>query len=365
MSFDYFKVTFPLIVRKAELERTEVERTYKEIGKFFNIEENEKWTDSYKQRYQYSKILGDYIELSVSGPEFSNGFPSCLLELKGHGCREFEVRCPEKTWEDLIKFFVIEMNGQLKRIDIAIDDYDGKYVTFDYVLNKLNNKYFTSSFKDKEYNFMGNLTKGRTIQFGSHKSSIMLSIYEKLKEQLKKGIDCKQDYWVRYEMRFKDSRALDFISNYLSFEIKELREYVMQVFYNMLDLKVDNNFNEEHQYLQDTDPNWLNFLDNVEKFKMVRAKEVEGSYISYEEWFKPILGQAFIYLICTNKNEIYTALTKVVECSINQIDLYDNKKLKKINSYLKNQNLELVTLDDIKTLAYELNKIIEDRKLPF
>lgn len=118
-------MTFPLVVRKAELQTTEIERTYKEIGKFFNIELDEKWISSYKQRYQESRILGDYIELSVGGPEFANGFPSCSLELKGKGCREFEVRCPDKTWDDLIKFFAIEIDGQIKRIDIAIDDFDG------------------------------------------------------------------------------------------------------------------------------------------------------------------------------------------------------------------------------------------------
>lgn len=358
-------MTFPLVVRKAELQTTEIERTYKEIGKFFNIEPDEKWISSYKQRYQESRILGDYIELSVGGPEFANGFPSCLLELKGKGCREFEVRCPDKTWDDLIKFFAIEIDGQIKRIDIAIDDFDGKYVTFDYVLEKLNKKQFISQFKDKNFDFIGNAVKGRTIQFGSHKSSLMLCIYEKLKQQLKLGIDCKQSYWVRYEMRFNDTRALDFISNYINLENVKLRQYVMQIFYNMLDIKEDNTRNFEHQHRVPTDPKWLSFLDNVEKYKMEHAKKLEGTYLTYEEWFKPILGQAFIYLICTNKFEIYTALTKVIESSISQIDLYNNQKLKKINSYLKNQNMNLITLEQIKELGMELKQILEERKLPF
>lgn len=365
VSFDYFSVTFPLVVRRSEIERTEIERTFKEIGKFFNIEKNEKWTESYKQRFQDTRVLGDFITLSVGGPEFANGFPSCLLELKGHGCREFEVRCPEKTWADLIKYFVVEIDGQIKRIDIAIDDFDGEYVTFDYVLNKLNNKQFVSQFKDKEFSFIGNEIKGRTIQFGSHSSTLMLCIYEKLKQQLKLGIDCKQNYWVRYEMRFNQARAMDFITNFINKENQDLRQYIMQVFYNMLDLKEDNTRNLEHQHRVDTDPNWLKFLGGVEKYKMEHAKKIEGSYLTYETWVKPILGHALIYLICTNHFELYTALTKVLEAATSQIDLYNNQKLKKINSYLKNQNMNLVTLDQIQSLGLELKNIIEERKLPF
>lgn len=51
----------------------------------------------------------------------------------------------------------------------------------------------------------------------------MLCIYEKLKEQQSKGIECKQKYWTRYEMRFTQSRANDFSYNFLKIQIKNLR----------------------------------------------------------------------------------------------------------------------------------------------
>lgn len=101
ISFDYFKCSFPLIVRKEELSLAEVKRLKIEIAKFFNVAEEE-ITPAYIPKYSDSYCLGENIILATGGPEFGNGFKSCYLELKGKGCREYEVRCPNKDWKDLL-----------------------------------------------------------------------------------------------------------------------------------------------------------------------------------------------------------------------------------------------------------------------
>ena len=52
------------------------------------------------------------------------------IELKGQGCREFEALNPDKTWDDLLKFFVLDYDANVKRIDIAIDHFDNKPVDY-------------------------------------------------------------------------------------------------------------------------------------------------------------------------------------------------------------------------------------------
>ncbi len=365
VSFDYFKCTFPLIVRKAELEKTEMNRTIKEIAAFFNIDSKEIGDSYYVPRYKEAYTLGEAIDIRLGGPEFGNGFESCYIELKGQGCKEYEVRCPEKTWDDLLIYFVLRLEGRIKRIDIAIDDYEEKEITFDDLLSKLENNHFTSQFKDRNFNLIGNKVKGRSITFGSHKSSLMFCIYEKLKEQLSKGISCNQEHWIRYEMRFKDQRGEDFAINYLKLEEKDIRTYIMQVFYQMLDIKEDNTRTIDHQCHIPTDLKWQSFLGHVEKYKMERTIKLEGSYLTYEQWFTPIIGQAFLYLITTNHNELYTAITRVCEAAVEQAATYTKQKLKKINSYLKCLNQPLLDLNDIETIKQELKKLIEERKLPF
>ena len=133
-TFDYFKATFPLLVNKEEIERSEVARIREEIMKFLNIDKND-YHEDYAARYRYSFTLGEHILLRLCGPEFSNGKPSCYIELKGQGCREFEALNPDKTWDDIIagdenfKEFYEEYQNELdeigKRPDILI--FDKKY----------------------------------------------------------------------------------------------------------------------------------------------------------------------------------------------------------------------------------------------
>ena len=364
-TFDYFKATFPLLVNKEEIERSEVARIKEEIMKFLNIDLDD-YHEDYAARYRYSFTLGEHILLRLCGPEFANGKPSCYIELKGQGCREFEALNPDKSWDDLLKFFVLDYDANVKRIDIAIDHFDNKPVDFDWVLNKLNQNHFASSFKNRNFNLSGNITEGRSITFGRHGSSLMLCIYEKKKQQeFHEKVIVKEPYWTRYEMRFGNNRADDFAYNYLTISKLDLNTFILSVFYQMLDIKVDNNRDTHHQANVETDPKWLEFLGNVEKYKMVKATNYESTYISYQNWAEPLMGSFMLYLIATNKFELESALTYVLQLAVNVIDDFDKAKLKRINSFLKAKNYPLVKLEDIENMQPILEGVIEDRRLPF
>lgn len=111
-------------------------------------------------------------------------------------------RNPHKTLYDFLIFFVTILNARPTRIDIAIDDFTGKYSDFNWIKEKLDKKQFCTTFNKKYYKIHGCNEEGYSIEFGSRLSTQMLVIYEKLKEQLSKGIEVDTDYWLRLEMRY-------------------------------------------------------------------------------------------------------------------------------------------------------------------
>lgn len=91
--------------------------------------------------------------------------------MKGEGGRDFERRNLDKTWLNLI-LNMISLNVKFKRIDIAVDDYEEKYVTMKWLLDKIEKKQYTSIFRTEPMS-IGTLKSGLTIQFGTHDSNNM------------------------------------------------------------------------------------------------------------------------------------------------------------------------------------------------
>lgn len=114
------------------------------------------------------------------------------------------------------------MNAKFKRIDIAIDDYSGEDIQLDYIHKKIKNHYFTSVFKTNPKP-IGTLEDGLTLQFGTNRSDTELVIYDKLKECISRKKEVDKDYWVRYEMRFRNNNI-----NHKIFynQLKKLEKYV-------------------------------------------------------------------------------------------------------------------------------------------
>lgn len=364
ISVDYFKCSFPIQVNKEEMESAEQKRILKDIMKFFNIPKNDVHP-YYVPKYNYSKQLGEHIILALSGPEFTNGYPSCLIELKGQGCREFETRNPDKTWFDVIKFFKLGYQGNLKRIDIAIDDFDG-VIKYEWLEDKMERKQFASVFRDHNVNHHGSKEKGRSLSLGSHSSTMQLMIYEKDKERLAKNIemDFTYDYWLRYEMRFNQTKADDFI--FTLFENKqEFNEYSMGVLYSLLDIKEENDREIENIRNANTDPLWLEFLGNVQKCKIPHATTYESTYVSYQKWIKAHAGKYVLYLFATNNFELESVITHLLQDAADYAEDINKEKIKSINSNLRARKLSLLDEEDIEKLRLELLEIIEERRLPF
>ena len=360
---DYFKCSFPIQVNKEEMESQEAIKIRNDIMTFFNIPLNDH-DPLFIPKYRYNWTLGENIILQIAGPEFSNGYPSCIIELKGQGCREFETRNPDKNWFDVIKFFKLNYQGKLKRIDVAIDDYDGK-ISYDYLEKKLDSKQFASVFQNKDVDHLGNINTGRTLNLGGHGSSIQLCIYEKDKQQRKLKKEHKQKFWMRYEMRFSKNRADDFIYTMFQYDITDFNRYTMQVLYNILDIKKDCNRGIENISHVETDKPWLDFLGNVEKCALLHADTYESNYATYQNWIRNHAGKYVLYLFATNNYELEAVITSLLQAGADYADDINKSKLKTINSYLRKRKLPLLAVEDIEKLKNEILEIIEERRLPF
>lgn len=365
IAVDYFSCTFPLKLQEDELELIVIEDLVKYIGEFLNFEPSEINKEEYStNRFRYQYTIGNSIILRLSGPELLIGYRSCQIELKGQGCREFENRS-NKTWNDLFSFFLIRLHGNPTRIDIAIDDYDGTHSNITKIKEILDKGNYTTSFRKKYYKLMGCEQEGWSLQFGSHKSTIMLVIYDKLKEQMSKGNEVNQEFWTRYELRYMKDRAYDVVLNYIEQGEENFNKYSYGLLYSMLDLKKENNYSEHNIMQADTISWWKNFLQEVEKSEIVKYKIKSNNIDTYKAWVLPIITTYFIVTYLHNGRDFNLTYIKQLEEILGYIEKVDKKKVKKINNYQEEVAQTKISIKDINDLQSSIKEYISLNLLPF
>ena len=365
IAVDYFSCTFPLKLQEDELELIVIEDLVKYIGEFLNFEPSEINKEEYStNRFRYQYTIGNSIILRLSGPELLIGYRSCQIELKGQGCREFENRS-NKTWNDLFSFFLIRLHGNPTRIDIAIDDYDGTHSNITKIKEILDKGNYTTSFRKKYYKLMGCEQEGWSLQFGSHKSTIMLVIYDKLKEQMSKGNEVNQEFWTRYELRYMKDRAYDVVLNYIEQGEENFNKYSYGLLYSMLDLKKENNYSEHNIMQADTISWWKNFLQEVEKSEIVKYKIKSNNIDTYKAWVLPIITTYFIVTYLHNGRDFNLTYIKQLEEILGYIEKVDKKKVKKINNYQEEVAQSKISIKDINELQSSIKEYISLNLLPF
>ena len=365
IAVDYFSCTFPLKLQEDELELIVIEDLVKYIGEFLNFEPSEINKEEYStNRFRYQYTIGNSIILRLSGPELLIGYRSCQIELKGQGCREFENRS-NKTWNDLFSFFLIRLHGNPTRIDIAIDDYDGTHSNITKIKEILDKGNYTTSFRKKYYKLMGCEQEGWSLQFGSHKSTIMLVIYDKLKEQMSKGNEVNQEFWTRYELRYMKDRAYDVVLNYIEQGEENFNKYSYGLLYSMLDLKKENNYSEHNIMQADTISWWKHFLQEVEKSEIVKYKIKSNNIDTYKTWVLPIITTYFIVTYLHNGRDFNLTYIKQLEEILGYIEKVDKKKVKKINNYQEEVAQTKISIKDINDLQSSIKEFISLNLLPF
>lgn len=361
---DYFSGTFPFICYEDDLELAVIEDILFEFAGFFNYTKDDIIKNDFStNRFSYQYTIGEYITVRFLGPTLKTGRPSCMIELKGHGCRDFENKT-NKSWQEFLIYFVIKRNVKPTRIDIAIDDYDGNIINQKEVYKLVNSGFYTSAFRS-DPKIIDNKQGGFTIQFGEHKSQLMLSIYDKLREQKKKKQPVNQKYWCRYEMRFTQGKANDVALSIIDTPIEDFPGYVYGLLYTLLDLKEENQYSLESQHKVLTHKKWINFLNSYSKAVITRYDVNKKTYESYLNYCKPIIAFYIFTAILKNNYQMHQVFTDILEATYDYMDKIDKQKLSKASLYLKDIIGKSVTKADVQKVKELLNKELLNRGLPF
>ena len=174
----------------------------------------------YSARY----FIGDVIVLT--SPDETKGI---LLELRGHGCRQFEsyLLAQERSWNDFLAA-CLDSGAIMKRLDLAINDCTG-ILDIPELVRKCNNDECVGIFRSFKSYASGELVSrmeedrermGNTLYIGSLKSDVYFCIYEKDYEQyLKNDIPLEEaEVKNRFEIRLKNERAYYTVVDLLAYE---------------------------------------------------------------------------------------------------------------------------------------------------
>ena len=369
IKIDYFSATFPLDCDADDSIMFKVHEMVKLMAQYLNVKNFEIAKSKYAQNnFNYQYQLGEHMILRLDGPMNDCYQRTCHLELKGEGCRDFEIRNPKKTWTNFL-LFMVQLNARFKRIDIAIDDYSGKDVTLGWLYEKFSKRRYTSVFRSPVAPH-GSLDTGLTLQFGSNESPIELVIYDKLAERKKRKKECDKTYWVRYEMRFRNDLA-ERIAHQLIATLKgddyaaKFSTFTFEQLYRIIDIKEENNYSIQNQKKAKTDPRWLAFLDNVEKG--ILPKVEDGLPKTFNQYMKAAIPYVSMFLLLK-----YLEVDQVQE--LFEIEIYkfmkdqmkfSKQRFQRLNIYLNQLNIQ--TIDDfmMAQLKDEFAGIIDERELPF
>ncbi|WP_265460264.1 replication initiation factor domain-containing protein [Enterococcus sp. HY326] len=270
--FDYVRVTFPMHNQ---------ERLFNKVLRI----RQEFFAEIDSHQFGYMGVFQlDYIKVAYSAKNDDRGL---MIELSGQGCRQFEafLQAQNRTWFDFF-YDCLDFNCRFTRIDIAVNDYK-EYLSIPTLLNKVLRQELISKFDLFRFNGSGRISKrqqeGTTIYFGSSKSEFYIAFYQKNYEHAKKLGLRVEDIPIknRYELRFKNDRAMNAILEYL--RLGSLTDIILGVLNDYL-LFVDGKRGVKRKYWK---PNkkWQFFIGDVGAVKLVTEPN-EKLYERTRNWFQ-------------------------------------------------------------------------------
>lgn len=243
------------------------EKSEDEIFDYLNLKKDEftemaTGQNGYKDGYRFGDITILYNGKEEMGTHFI---------MTGKGCRQYEFvhREKDQALGAVIKQ-VLDSDGKLSRLDLAIDDYHG-YFRIPFLATLIKKGALVSRFKKarkiEDILIKDGSTKGTTLYFGSASSDIMIRMYEK---NYQMGVEDKIPVWNRTEIQLRNDKASK-AAGYI-IEGKPLGEVVLGILSNYIRfVKLDGK--DSNKRRAKTHPQWEKFLGDVEKLKLTQKPE--------------------------------------------------------------------------------------------
>ncbi|MBI9008445.1 MAG: replication initiation factor domain-containing protein [Tenericutes bacterium] len=287
--------------------------------------------------YKFSLIIGESIYINFCGPRSSRNKKTTQLLMRGEGCREF-IEYQNGNWYDLFHFLITKTFGHFKRIDLAIDDFQGKELDIYDLEEPARNKLWVGSFRSLhiihsiDFTSESPRSKGYSLTFGSEKST-QLQIYDKnLERAAKKKETFSTNTWYRYEMRLKESKADNLVLEYLKvinckddkFALAKLSSGILRGLLEFKD-KTDVKSRVKNRKIM---KGWEIFLESSKKIDLKSHYKIERTIEQKKKWYKESMTKLDSKFFLSNPKEyifkhmdnIYKVIHKLNEQDIKAIN---------------------------------------------
>ncbi|WP_423253168.1 replication initiation factor domain-containing protein [Melissococcus plutonius] len=283
----------------------------------------------YLEMYEYDSIR---VLQSEKGNE-----RGILIELAGHGCRNYEYILNEldQRWLD---FFIrcLLVDGVIKRIDVAIDDYIEYFSLADVVKKRKKMEIVTSFRKSRIVDSTSmdeGLNEGLTAYFGTRNSLVYFCFYQKNYEIAHRekipveAVDVKN----RYETRFQQEKAQKFIEHYVedTYLLRSARSVISQQLM-FTETKRDGTICEWAK--------WRKFLGATE-YVDLSMEPIKPSFERKLRWLKNYCSQAMEVVRIVGDQEGKDYFAELLS------DIELNERNKKVIEWQLAQNMELLSCE--------------------
>ena len=306
-------------------------------------------------REQKSKSWRNFLQFDngtfmKSSTEFNDSKEgeSSYLEMKGEGCRSFELRGGD--WESLLVWLAANVN-HVNRIDVSMDDFAG-VITINQILDRIHKGSYSTYLKtykiidgsnvtDERPQIIQSHNNGCSITFGGRQTK-QLCIYNKAAERMAKNFIVEHGSWVRYEGRFMHDVALDVlfkVSN--AYQTNTLPEIACGLIKGLVEFKEHST--DLRIRRRDTWALWDELLNYASKIVPVKQSVVESSLARKQTWLASASGRILSKAYLANPSEFENYIKHSVAKKIKDFNFVD---LSEVNNLKMTMNVPTITMED-------------------
>lgn len=373
---DYWKCRFDISWEKEKLR-------LRSLLDILHVKQSESYSGRGHNGYSDAVILAPGISIHHGGAftKNKNGEETCLLEMKGEGCREFEqryysalvlsgvdyprARIVTEAWAELIQE-CLSMGGHCTRLDMPTDDFSGE-ITIDEIKEKIRKREYSTRLRrvrqvrsgeneggvdDIEDEQISQI--GYSVTLGGVKH-VQLCIYDKLAERTSHGLKPNVSSWIRFEVRYFHENAENAARELLD-ALLEMREseYIVGCLSKIMTFTEGNTFGRNDNYRNAIWPKWAALLENAREPESFATSPKELSIERNFGWSLRSIPKTFARMVLAlgiTPNAMGSLLSVV------GIDKLGDEDLMAINQFRKAKGM--ATFKEVSDLSQELFKADE------
>lgn len=224
------------------------------------------------------ELIAGFDNIKILKPTGNAQYEGFQILMSGSGCRNYEnfLVINQESWFDLLER-VCRYDVNFPRIDLAIDDRK-PYLHIPELVRLTEDGMLSSQLRSVSENGSGELSeeamihKGKSLYIGSKTSDFRLVFYEKGYEQAEKFGKELDTNWNRYELRFRQERAVMVVRELINH--RDVAKVALQVLNEKVRfLQKPENSTSTRKRLYPTYQPWEIFMQDVGKIRLTMSPQ--------------------------------------------------------------------------------------------